>query len=195
MLALALVLLSVVGPDDADLPRSLNVDESRFTAAIPPPKEQFAIWIGGHLGVAGAYDADNPAFAIGANVRTQFLPWLGADGSIDFQTKQEVDGPVKIFQVPFMFTALFYPPLDLPVRPYGQAGIGWTITDVTRPGDDKRDRNLLFHLGFGAEFDLADNIMLDANVRFVFVQDPPHTGDFSADWAQFTVGIMFRLSK
>ena len=51
------------------------------------------------------------------------------------------------------------------------------------------------HLGFGAEFDLADNVMVDANVRFVFVQDPPHTGDFSADWAQFTVGIMFRLSK
>ena len=95
MLALALALLSALGPEDLDLPRSLSVE-------LPPPKEQFSIWIGGHLGVAGAYDADNPAFAIGANVRTQFLPWLGADGSIDFQTKQEVDGPVKIFQVPFM---------------------------------------------------------------------------------------------
>ena len=70
----------------------------------------------------------------------------------------------------------------------------WTITNVSN-GDDDTDLNLLFHLGFGAEFDLADNLMLDANVRFVFATDPPHSGDFSADWAQFTVGILFRLSK
>jgi opacity protein-like surface antigen len=187
MLALALVLLSAAGPDDLDLPRTLSVD-------VPPPKEEFDLWIGGHLGVAGAYDADHPAFVIGGNVRAQILPWLGVDGSLDFQTKQEVDNSADIFQIPFMATALFYPPFDLPVRLYGQAGFGWTITNVSN-GDDDTDLNLLFHLGFGAEFDLADNLMLDANVRFVFATDPPHSGDFSADWAQFTVGILFRLSK
>ena len=188
MLALAFVVLSAAGPDDLDLPRTLSVD-------VPPPQEQFTLWIGGHLGIAGAYDADNPAFVIGGNVRTQFLPWLGADASLDFQTKQEVENSADIFQVPFMFTALFFLPLELPVRPYGQAGFGWTITNVSARGSDDTDANLLFHIGFGAEFDLADNVMLDANVRFVFAGDPPHSGDFSADWAQFTVGILFRLSK
>ena len=53
MVALALALLSSFGPDDADLPRSLSTDESRFAAAMPPPKEEFTLWIGGHLGVAG----------------------------------------------------------------------------------------------------------------------------------------------
>ena len=55
--------------------------------------------------------------------------------------------------------------------------------------------NLLGFLGFGAEFELSANVMLDANVRFVFAQDPRDTGDFSADWAQFTVGILFKLAK
>jgi hypothetical protein len=37
--------------------------------------------------------------------------------------------------------------------------------------------------------------MLDASVRFVWASDPPDTGSFSADWAQFTVGILFKMAK
>src|SRR5262245_5536753 len=117
-LALALFLLPAGGPNDTDLPRTLSVDESRFRVAEPPPREHFDIWVGAHLGVAAAYDAENPAFLFGLNGRGQILPWLGADLSVDFQTKQEVPNGNKIFQVPFMITALFYPPLDLVVRVY-----------------------------------------------------------------------------
>jgi hypothetical protein len=187
--------LAAAGNGDAELPRSLSIDESRFIA--PPPKEEFSIWVGGHLGVVGAYDGDGPAFVIGAGARTQILPWLAADVTIDFQTKQEVeDTDATVFQIPFMFAGVFYPPLELPLRPYGLFGFGFTITDVTIPGDkDETDANLLFFLGFGAEYDLSPNLMLDANVRFVFAQDPPHSGDFSADWAQFTVGILYKLGN
>jgi opacity protein-like surface antigen len=191
LLALALSLLSTLGPGETDLPRTLS------TEVAPPPKEQFDVWLGGHLGIAGAYDADNPAFVIGFNARTQILPWLAGDFTLDFQTDQEVENSADISQIPFMFTALFYPPLDLPFRLYGQSGVGFTITNVDGPGGgaDDTDGNLLFHLGFGAEFDLTDGIMLDANLRFVFAGDPPHSGDFSADWAQFTVGILFKLGR
>ena len=185
---LAVVLALCLAADDADLPRSLSLE---------PRAGEPSIWVGGHLGIAGAYDADNPAFVLGGNGRARLLPWLGVDVSVDFQTKQDIDkANADIWQLPIEAAALFYPPLDLPVHPYGIAGTGFTITSIDPPGRSSRtDVNLLFFLGFGAEFELAPDLLLDANVRFVFAQDPPNSGSFSADWAQFTVGLMFKLSR
>jgi hypothetical protein len=196
MNALALALALALGP--ADLEDRLPVSLSEMPA--PPPKEQYDIWLGGHLGVAGAYDGDSPAFTIGFEGRTQILPWLAGGASIDFQTAQEIDDApgVDFFQIPFMFTGYFYPPLDVleKLRLYGLAGFGFTITNVDVPGrSDDTDLNLLCFIGFGAEWELAPNMMLDANVRFVWAADPPDTGNFSADWAQFTVGFLFKLAK
>ena len=199
-LALALTMAAAGGPNDLDLPRTLSLDDFRPFAAEPAAQpDEFALFVTLHIGAAGAYDADHPAFLFGAGARVHILPWLGADASIDFQTKQKVtdDGAnASIFQVPFMFAGLFYPPFELPFRPYGAFGIGWTITDVTLPhGSDDTDANLLFFLGFGAEFELSSNLLVTADLRFVFAQDPPHSRDFSADWAQFTIGLALRLSK
>ena len=52
-----------------------------------------------------------------------------------------------------------------------------------------------FFLGFGVEFAVSDNILLDANLRFVFVNNPQHFQGNSADWMQITFGILFKLSK
>jgi hypothetical protein len=43
--------------------------------------------------------------------------------------------------------------------------------------------------------ELSPNLLVDANLRFVFAQDPRNTGDFSADWIQFTVGLLLKLAK
>ena len=205
-LALALSLAAAGGPNDVDIPRSMSFDEYKpfassfaFDPAAEPaePPKDFALFIVAHLGIAGAYDADHPAFVVGGGARVHIFPWLGAEATIDFQTKQKVEDSASIFQVPFMFAALFYPPLDWPIRPYGAFGIGWTVTDVTvpGPGNDENDANLLFFIGFGVEYELGSNLVVTADLRFVFAQDPPHSGDFSADWAQFTIGIMLRLTK
>jgi outer membrane protein with beta-barrel domain len=202
-LALAFSLAAAGGPDDLDLPRTMSLDEFRFAAvepepAAPPPG--FALFLAAHMGIAGAYDADNPAFVIGGGVRAHILSWLGADASIDFQTKQKItvgSANASVFQVPFQFAALFYPPLELPFRPYGAFGIGWTVTDITvpGPGNDVNDANLLFFLGFGAEFELTSNLVVTADLRFIFAQDPPRSGNFSADWIQFTLGLMLKLTR
>ena len=136
MNALALAFALAMGPldleEDARLPRALA--ESYVEPAAP--KADLSMWVGGHLGVAGAYDADDPCFVIGGNFRLHIFDWLGAEATLDFQTKQGVDhSAAKIFQVPFMFAGLFYPPIDLgPLRPYGIFGFGWTITDISGPG-------------------------------------------------------------
>jgi opacity protein-like surface antigen len=197
-LALALSLVAAGGPDDLAIPRSMSFDDFRPAAPIPvepAAAADFRLFAEVHLGIAGAYDADNPCFVFGGGVRAHILPWLGADATMDFQTKQKVADQVSIFQVPFEFAALFYAPVDWPIRPYALAGLGFTITDITVPGNDQTDLNLLFFLGFGAEFELSPNLFADANLRFVFAQDPRNTGDFSADWIQFTVGILLKLSK
>src|SRR5215831_10550116 len=61
-LALALRLAAAAGPDETDLPRSLSVDETPYLVAPAPAAEKadLSFWVGGHLGIAGAYDADNP---------------------------------------------------------------------------------------------------------------------------------------
>jgi opacity protein-like surface antigen len=199
MNAFALTLALTLGP--ADLVEDRLPICLAETLAEPAAKADPEWWVGAHLGVAGAYDAEDPTFLIGVNGRVHILPWLGAEASLDFQLKQSFEhNQIHVFQVPFEFSALFYPPVgDSPIRPYGMAGIGFTITDVSYSGSlsrsDTTDPNLLFYLGFGAEFELEPNIALDANLRFVFVQDPPHFSGNSADWIQFTVGVMFKLSK
>jgi len=199
MNALALALALALGPTDLEdrLPRSLS--EAFVTPVAPPPNETGDLWVGGHLGVAGAYDGDAPCFVIGGEGRMQLKPWLAVDITIDFQTRQQIENSpgADFFQIPFMAGALFYPQLGLgKLRPYGQAGAGFTITNVSGPSvHDNTDLNLLFFLGFGAEFELSPDVMLDASVRFVWASDPPDTGSFSADWAQFTVGILFKMAK
>ncbi len=147
------------------------------------------------------YDADSASFLIGGSGRVHILPWLGAEASIDLAFGGDFENnDVSVFLVPFEFAALFYPPVEWPVRPYGTAGIGFTIIDVHYSGalsgvSDHTDLRPLFFIGFGAEFDLTPGIMLDANFRFVFVNNPSRFQGNSADWFQFTVGILFKLSQ
>jgi hypothetical protein len=209
-LAFAVAMASFGGAEDLDIPRTMSFDDVRVAAVAPttaplemaPPAvfaDELAIWVGVHIGTAGAYDAEHPCFLFGFSGRVRILEWLAAEATIDFQTKQKVEegnAQGSIFQVPFMFAALFYAPIELPVRLYGIFGFGFTITDVSAQGGrDDTDANSLFFLGFGAEFELAKNLILDGNLRFVFAGDPPHTGDFSADWAQFTIGILLKLTN
>jgi opacity protein-like surface antigen len=206
-LAVAFSLTAAAGFDDTDLPRSLSLGESRFEVPglavepVVPPRAELSWWAGPHLGVAAAYDASGPAFLLGGSGRVHILPWLGAEVSIDFQTKQAFEqSQIHIFQVPFEFAALFYPRVEGPVRPYGTAGIGFTITDVTYSKSlaglkDQTDLNALFFLGFGAEFELQPNILVDANLRFIFATDPPHFSGNSTDWIQFTIGVLVKLSQ
>lgn len=199
-LALSMCLAAAGGPGDADLPRSLGADEGPYLV-VPAAKEGSDVYVGLHLGVAGAYDAEDPTFLFGGGARTHLLPWLGADLCVDFQLKQAYEHrEIHVFQVPVQLAGLFYLPLELPVRLYGQAGVGITITTIgysgtQRNNPDTTELNLLFFLGFGAEFALNDNVLLDANLRFFFAGDPPRFAGNSADWAQFTVGLMIKLSK
>jgi opacity protein-like surface antigen len=197
MNALALALALALGPDDLEdrLPRSLS--ESYVQAA--PAEVTHEVLVGLHVGGVDAHDGKSPSFVVGFEWRIHILPWLGAGGSFDFQTRQKVDNTTgaDYFQIPFMWSFMLYPPIDLgPFLPYAQAGVGFTITDVSALANrDNLDVNFLYFVGFGAELKLSSNVFLVGDVRYVWAQEPSGAGSFSADWGQFTIGLLIKMSQ
>src|SRR6478672_9067067 len=125
MNALALALALAWGPDFEEdrLPRSLS--ESYLLPDEAPDKATHEVLLGGHLGAVNAVDGDGPGLVAGFEWRIHILPWLGACGSVDYQSKQQVDQATgnHFFQIPLMWSLLFYAPLDLGrFRVCGQAG-------------------------------------------------------------------------
>lgn len=200
MNALALALALALGPTDLEEDRlPLTVADSFVEPARAKAEQEW--WFGGHIGLASAYDSNDTSFDVGFNGRVHLLPWFAADASLDFQTRQNFEhDQIHVVQIPFEFAGLFFLPLeDLPIRPYGQAGVGFSISDTSYTGSQSRsdDTSLraLFFLGLGAELAMGENMAFDVSLRFIFVQDPPHFAGNSADWLQFTVGILLKLAK
>jgi opacity protein-like surface antigen len=202
MNALALVLGLVLGPEglgEESLPRSLS--EPAPLQAEAPAERETSVWVGLHLGAAEAIDGTDPGFLVGFEWRMHILPWLGVTGGVDFLSKEEIDTITggHFFQIPFTWSVLLYPPVDLgPFRPYGLAGGGLTITDVSgqtnqNPNLNSTDVNLMYFVGLGLEFKLTPNVLLDVGARYVWAHDPPGAVGFSADWRQITLGVLVKL--
>ena len=193
-----LACLVALSAGDLDLPRDLADDREPAIAAPDPAQKADLSWsVGGHLGVASSFDSDDAAFLIGGHGRVRILPWLGAEGAVDFQTSQSYEGgdvDVTVFAI--QASALFYLPVDWPVKPYGVAGVGLYIVDVTFSGalaarKDTTDLEFGFHIGAGAEYALTPTLALDADLRFIFISGSAAGNDFN--YLQFTVGVSFKI--
>ncbi len=208
MSTLVLTLALALGGND--LPRELafeaDVAAATTEEALPawglepvaPQAAPILTWtLGPRLGVASAFDSDDAAFLLGAQLRVRILDWLGAEGSIDFQSEQSYeDGDIDVFLFPIQFSALFYPPIDWIVKPYGLAGVGFYYYDVEYSGllaakKDKSDFKPGFHFGFGAEYAVTPSISVDADLRFIFIGGSASGNDF--DYFQLTFGVNFKL--
>jgi opacity protein-like surface antigen len=176
------------------LPRELTLAEQ----AEPAKQEKgLAWWIGGHLGVAVPFDGGS-AFLIGFVARVDILPWLTIEGSADYHRDDHEGGDIQVTEIPIQLSALYRFQVDWPIKPYALAGFGLYYTDVHFSGafsnlNDRHDFHVGFHLGGGVDYPVSPTIVLDADIRFVFVEGAAQGADFS--YFQFTVGIMFRLTK
>lgn len=194
-----LALLLALSTGDLDLPRDLASERDFALEAVEAraQKPDLAWSVGGHLGVASSFDSDNAAFLIGGHARVRILPWLGAEGALDFQTPQSYEsGDIDVTVFGIQVSALFYLPVDWPVKPYGVAGFGLYIVDVSYGGalaakKDTTDVEFGFHIGVGAEYALTPAISLDADLRFIFMTGSASGNDF--DYLQFTVGVSFKI--
>jgi hypothetical protein len=200
MNAIAMVLALAAGPgiyEESDLPRSLAEAPALFTVTDlprslgdvfveatptlrPAAPVELEFWVGGHIGIFGALEATNGlGFIIGAQGRVHILPWLGAEVVIDFDIIEQ-----GVLGVPVQFDALLYPPIEGKIRPYGVVGMGFIVYS----GGGFSDAFFLFNIGFGVEYELQPNIMLDSSLRFGIV-------DTASNFIQWTVGIKFKLSN
>jgi hypothetical protein len=200
MNALIMALALATGPginEDSPLPRSLAesipaIAETVLPSSLAEPLVEPAAapvdpqwWIGGHLAITYIYgNADRGGFELGGQVRVKILPWLAAEASLDFDIIFFNGGTLG---VPIRVAALFYPPVEGTIHPYGIAGFGIAIygNGLGTFGD--------FIIGGGAEFELQPNIMLDASIRFNFITDS--YGGGGLDNLEFLFGILIKLSK
>ena len=199
-----IVLFVALSAGDLDLPRTLASDPD-FSLGLESFEGQGAkahdvTWtVGGHLGAASSFDSDDAGFLIGGQGRVRFLPWLGAEGSLDLQTSQAYEGgDIHVWMFDVQISALFYAPVDWPVKPYGVAGIGLYYENIGYSGalafqSNKTAFEPGFHFGFGAEYAVTPQIALDADVRFIFLSHPGGLSGNDLNFFQFTVGINFKI--
>lgn len=157
------------------------------------------IGLGPRVGYQKAADADEGKLMAGAALRLRLLPFLGAEGSIDYRSEQFGDGTVTTRSWPVQVTGLFYP---LPVL-YGAVGAGWynTTFDVSDDLDgvieDRTEQEFGWHFGAGAELPLGTAASLTGDVRYVFLdydfEEIPGVGDSDSDFYMITVGVLFGL--
>jgi len=130
------------------------------------------VGIGPQVGYYKADGADEGSYLFGGALRLKPLPFLGAEGSINYRKESYYDDALDVTSWPVMATALVYP---LPFV-YGLAGFGWYNTTFEYDGDlfpgmdDKETTNETgWHVGAGLELPLGTGARLAGDIRYVFL--------------------------
>jgi hypothetical protein len=181
--------------EDASIPDRLFVSEPQ-DGGKEGHAPRFAI--GAHVGWFEMKDAEDGEMFYGLHARLYFLKIFAVEGSIDFAKQDFLDDDAELTTVPVQLTGLVLLPLgDLPLRPYGLIGLGWYFSEVEYSdglagASDDSDSTFGAHLGFGAELLLGKTLMLHADLRYVFIDEPDVDNssfeDEEFDFFQISIG-------
>lgn len=167
---------------DAPLPVSVaedvSIDPGEADALPEDPKSSSVFSIGPAAGYLRVRGADRGTWFGGVQARLRLAEILALEGSITFHQDEFEGGDVEVTQYPVQVTALLYPfPLS-PLKPYGLIGAGWYYTRFDYEGvqavlnDDETDRLFGLHVGAGAELELGPAVALQADFRWIFLDEP-----------------------
>jgi hypothetical protein len=153
-----------------DLPTRLTVQEEK---GVDAP----GFSIGAHVGWFESKDADDGEVYYGLQARIYLLKWLGIEGSVDVQKQDFLDEDADLTTVPVQLTGMIFLMPDSPLRPYVLAGAGWYFHEVEYDGalsnlDDEDDSSFGVHVGGGLELLLGKILMLYADLRYTFLDEP-----------------------
>ena len=134
-------------------------------------------WLGLRAGYLRQKDAEKGVWFGGVQGRLFLAEWVALEGSITFHQSDFLDGDVEVTQYPVQVTGLFFPLPDWEIRPYGLFGAGWYYTRTTYHGalsafDTESDHTFGFHIGVGAEFEVNPGIRVNADIRYIFIDEP-----------------------
>lgn len=159
--------------------------------------------IGPRLGYYKADDAEEGNVLGGLQLRGRLSPVFGIEAAVEYRAGQEygIEGvqSVETSFVPVTASALVFLPVSDHFSPYGVAGLGayYTIYDAEGFSEDiDNEFNVGYHLGFGLEIPFNQNVALNADYRYLFLN--PDRNEESLDDTKFsgnavTVGLMFYL--
>lgn len=179
-----------------------------FTASAQDASDRAAIknsfGIGPRLGYYKAQDADEGNFYGGIQARLRLGAVIGIEGAVDYRAGQEYgfgEYTVKTSSIPVTGSLMLFAPISQSFAPYGLAGIGAYYTKYDYSGsvadlgvEDDSSFNMGYHLGFGAELPFNENVALNVDYRYIFLNPDDNEESFEdADFNSnvFTAGLMF----
>lgn len=179
-----------------------------FAASAQDASDRAAIkntfGIGPRLGYYKAEDAEDGNFYGGVQARLRLGAVVGIEGAIDYRAGQKYgfgSYTVETSSIPVTGSIMIFAPISNAFSPYGLAGIGayYTRYDYDEPIEgieieDDSSFNMGYHLGFGAEFPFNDNVALNVDYRYIFLnpdenEESLEDADFNSN--AFTAGLMF----
>lgn len=159
--------------------------------------------IGPRLGYYQADDAEEGNVFGGIQIRGRLSPVFGLEAAVEYRAGQEygIDGvqSMETSFVPATASALLFLPVSDHFAPYGVAGLGayYTIYDTEGFSEDiDNEFNVGYHLGFGLEIPFNQNVALNADYRYLFLnpdRNEESLEDTKFSGNAFTVGLMFYL--
>jgi opacity protein-like surface antigen len=169
--------------------------------AIGLAQIESGLGIGPRLGYYTADDAEEGNVFGGIQLRGRLSPVFGIEAAVEYRGKQQydfADQSLDVSFVPVTASAMLFLP-TAPITPYGVAGIGAYYTIYDSDGileDTENEFNAGYHLGFGIEIPFGQNVALNADYRYVFLN--PDSNEESLEDTKFssnafTVGLMFYL--
>ncbi len=168
-------------------------------------EDEGGIMIGPRIGYYEFNDAEEGAFFVGLQLRGHLNDYFGLELAATYRTTSEfrvetTAGEAREVQsglIPITLSGLVYIPISEHFMPYGVAGVGgyYQYTDVDPAVDlrnDFQDEFIFgYHLGFGLEIPLSEEIVINADYRYTFLNPEENEADLSGN--AFTLGLMFRL--
>lgn len=160
------------------------------------------LMLGPRIGYYEADDAEEGAFLFGLQLRGHVNEYFGLELAATYRTTSEFEytiagqtHSVKTGFVPITASALVYLPLNEHFLPYGVAGVGgyYTFRDTEGSISDEFEGefNFGYHLGFGLEVPLNEDVAINADYRYLWLTPEEDQNDFSGH--MITFGLMFYL--
>jgi len=184
-------------------PEPLLESEAEPEAAAPLEGETpMAFYLGARVGYLRGRDAEKGSWLGGVQGRLFLHDMIAVEGSVEFHRDEYLDGDVLVTFYPVQVTAMVFPIPKLDLRPYVLAGAGWYYTRVDYEDelgwyDSETEHAFGIHVGGGVELNTGSKITLNADFRYVFIDEPGvDNSDLEKeewDYWEITGGINFRF--
>jgi len=192
-----IALLVLLAQADPVVPAFSLGDDLEEALTVQSPEVSWGL--GPRAGFLKSRGADSGTWFGGVQGRVWFSEYIGGEASITFHQDEFDDGfggDVTVTYYPLELSILVYPIQDWKVKPYVVAGLGWYYTRIDFDNsafDDETDNLFGFHIGIGADLPVSPRVILDADIRYVFLDEPSAADDEEFDLWQVTIGATFKF--